>query len=514
MEDPFEKGSRMYRTGDIAKWQRDGNIDFIGREDNQIKIRGYRIELGDIESSLLSYERIKEVAVTAIEEQGEKYLCAYITAKEEQEEGNIKNHLFQRLPEYMIPVRYMQLEKLPLTPNGKIDRKALPKPKGRIKTAEIFEAANSQIEAKLVSIWEKLLRVEKIGVNDSFFELGGHSLKATMLVGLIKKELDMEVPLKEIFRTPTIKGLAQYIEINRRQLGIEGAEDMLLIKKADSTSKNLFLIHDITCEVSGYREFCGDLNIDINCWGIRANIKNKYYPENISIEEIAAEYIEKIREVQKEGPYYLGGWSLGGIIVFEIARQLEQMEQEIEQLWIFDAKEPCAPAMSKYLHNKSQVEFAVATEREFVSSLLLEDTACESIKKTSTTEGIWDKTIRLIEKSDLNGERVRKFVEEYTENILIDIEDMEISQIIRYMNKIRSFERAVYMYKPHTVVKAPVKFIKAKESTWLKPEKWKKHVEGHLEIVEIPGNHYTIFKEPNVKEIVRVFESSFVKECW
>ncbi|MHB1392564.1 MAG: amino acid adenylation domain-containing protein [Clostridia bacterium] len=209
---PFEPGTRMYRTGDLARWLPDGNIEFLGRIDHQVKIRGFRIELGEIESQLLSHANIKEAVVIAREEEsGSKYLCAYIVGDKEVTVGELREHLSKVLPDYMIPPYFIQLEKMPLTPNGKIDRKALPEPDGSITTGVEFEAARNEVEEKLVTIWKEVLKADRVGINDNFFDLGGHSLKATSMAAKIHKEFEVNIPLKEIFKSPTIKGVASYI---------------------------------------------------------------------------------------------------------------------------------------------------------------------------------------------------------------------------------------------------------------------------------------------------------------
>ncbi len=212
VDNPYDMTQKMYKTGDLVRWLSDGNIEFIGRIDHQVKVRGYRIELGEIEARLLSYEGIEETIVIAREAEGNKYICAYITGNREFTVSELREHLLKELPEYMIPTYFIQLDKLPLTANGKVDRKALPEPDGSITTGVEYAAPESEIEEKLVSIWQEVLGIEKIGINDNFFELGGHSLKAINVAAKIHKELNVSVPLRELFKTPTIKGLASYVE--------------------------------------------------------------------------------------------------------------------------------------------------------------------------------------------------------------------------------------------------------------------------------------------------------------
>ncbi len=235
----FEKGAPellLYRTGDLVKWQADGNMVFIGRLDFQVKIRGFRIEIGEIEKRLLEHSRIKEaVVIDRLDSAGEKYLCAYIVSGGKEEQGHSRNdrerrimspgrssmeeltgrelreYLSRSLPGYMIPSYFVFLEKLPLNPNGKVDRQELPLP--GIETAGTYTAPRSELEDRLAGIWSGILGIDRgrIGIDDNFFELGGHSLKAAELTARVHQELHVEIGLKEIFRISTIRELARYI---------------------------------------------------------------------------------------------------------------------------------------------------------------------------------------------------------------------------------------------------------------------------------------------------------------
>jgi amino acid adenylation domain-containing protein len=220
IHNPFAPGEKMYKTGDLARWFPDGNIEFLGRLDHQVKIRGFRIELGEIENCLLRVRGVKEAVVLAREEDGrDKYICAYFISEREYERSELRESLLKELPEYMIPSYFVRMEKIPLTPNGKIDRSALPKPE--LISSEIYTAPGNEIEKKLVELWSEVLGTDalhasqlkdSLGINDNFFELGGHSLKVTILVSKIHKEFEVRVPLAEIFKSPTIKQLAEYID--------------------------------------------------------------------------------------------------------------------------------------------------------------------------------------------------------------------------------------------------------------------------------------------------------------
>ncbi|MCU0289179.1 MAG: amino acid adenylation domain-containing protein, partial [Acidobacteria bacterium] len=242
----------LYKTGDLARWLNDGNIEFLGRIDHQIKIRGFRIEVGEIENQLIKHVNIKE-AIVVVNEDGlkDKKLTAYIVSSEELLESELREYLQQKLPDYMIPSYFVQLEKIPLTLNGKLDRKALPKPE--LQAGKYYIAPRDEIEKKLAKIWSEVLDQISIGIDDNFFQLGGHSLKATILVSKIHKAFQVNVPLTEIFKTPTIRNLSNYIKASAKEtyLSIEPVE-----KKAyyslSSAQKRLYVLYQMDQQGIGY----------------------------------------------------------------------------------------------------------------------------------------------------------------------------------------------------------------------------------------------------------------------
>lgn len=217
VRNPFFPGEKkypyFYRTGDLVRWLPNGTIDFLGRIDHQVKVRGYRIELQEIEAQLQNHFEIDDVAVLARSaDGGDKYLCAYYAAFEPLEVASLRQYLSERLPDYMIPSYFVQLEKLPLNPNGKLDRSSLPDPQSGTSGASLTPPRND-MDSQLMEIWSEVLGLssDKIGIDDDFFEMGGHSLKAITLVMKIHKELDIKMPLAEIFQASTIRELSDYI---------------------------------------------------------------------------------------------------------------------------------------------------------------------------------------------------------------------------------------------------------------------------------------------------------------
>jgi iturin family lipopeptide synthetase B len=219
VDNPYLTGEVLYRSGDLVKLSAGGDMEYLGRIDHQVKIRGHRVELGEIESCLLEHRNIEAVVVVVREGKKDKYedryICAYIVPRSHTFPINIveiKDYLSRRLPDYMIPAYFVEMDQLPLTSNGKVDRKALPEPV--LSAVETYAAPQDEVQERLVEVWSEVLGInaEVIGIDDNFFRLGGHSLKATSLSSQIHKILDVRVPLETIFQTPTIRGLAQYIK--------------------------------------------------------------------------------------------------------------------------------------------------------------------------------------------------------------------------------------------------------------------------------------------------------------
>jgi amino acid adenylation domain-containing protein len=212
--DPYAEdgGRRMYRTGDMGRYRADGEVEYVGRRDEQVKVRGYRIELGEVETVLREHSGVREAVVVVREDvAGDKRLVAYVVAAGLAEVGELRQYVKQRLPEYMVPSAFVQLEKLPLTPSGKVNRRALPAPE-RTGLETLYVAPRTEVEEALAFIWADILGMEKVSIYDNFFELGGHSLLSTQLIARVRKTFEVNVPLRSLFEMPTIAELALVVE--------------------------------------------------------------------------------------------------------------------------------------------------------------------------------------------------------------------------------------------------------------------------------------------------------------
>ncbi|MCP5105040.1 MAG: AMP-binding protein, partial [bacterium] len=492
----------LYKTGDLARWLPDGNIEFLGRIDHQVKVRGFRIELGEIENRLLAYVDVKEAVVLAREnERAENYLCAYVVAGRPVGE-ELKEFLGETLPEYMVPSYFMEIAEMPLNPNGKIDREALPLPGAGAEAA--LTAPRNDVEEKLLEIWCDVLNLERgdsmsapIGIDSDFFEAGGHSLSAALLVSRMDKAFNRQLALVEVFTSPTIRRLAQSIIETELPTAAVTDQNPVLLRRREDSRRHFFLVHDGTGEVDGYLEFSRRLANDFNCWGIRADRIEGYGPRNITVEEIAAGYIERIRGIQPEGPYYLAGWSIGGTIVFEIARQMEQLNLDIRFLALIDAPGPRAEWVEE------TQPFTLESELDWIRRYLPGRDFGESV------EQLWQSVVNYLEKGDFDVETVKRVITQNEALVLPAFHRERMDRLIRRMNSGRSLVNARSAYIPSGKVNSAVHFFKAGDSP-VDPGSWSSYCGKGPELHEVSGDHFSIFRLPDVDDFAAAFSRMMV----
>ena len=335
IDNPFNQGTRLYKTGDLVRYLEDGNIEYVGRVDDQVKIRGFRIELGEIEQQLLNIDEIKESVVLAKEDKNRnKFLVAYITTKDNQElDSNIKNRLSHYLPEYMIPVAYKTIDSMPLTPNGKIDKKELAKIDVNIESNREYVAPRDETEEKLAKIFQEVLNIEKIGIHDNFFELGGHSLLATQLLLKIRTTLQTEIALHSIFINPTIVGISSYIKENNYKQSL-----VTLQKNGDKTP--IFAVHGLGGNAQQFKQLSNILGEEQPMYAFQDIALTEEKVSYTSVQDIAQQYLFMLKSVAPKEPYKLVGHSIGGLIAYEMASILEKEDKEVESLTLLDCYMP------------------------------------------------------------------------------------------------------------------------------------------------------------------------------
>jgi len=340
---PFstQPGARLYRTGDSARRLPDGNLEFLGRIDRQVKIHGYRIELGEIESRLLSHTAVREATALAREGvSGEKQLVAYVVLSEQSKPSHreLRHYLEEKLPKYMIPASFVLMDKLPLTLNGKVDERALPTPLFvRDEFEQEYVAPRTVIEQRLTEIWSEILGVKQVGINDNFFELGGDSLLAVNLLVKIHEVFGQNLSASILIREATIEYLAGVIASSS---GMEFWSTVVEIQVGDEAQTPFFLVHDIGGDIFGFGPLARLIGPDQPFYGLQARGLDGVQEPFTQMETMAAYYVEEILRMQSAGPYLLGGYSLGGVIAFEMAQQFHDQGHRVAFLAVLDEPAP------------------------------------------------------------------------------------------------------------------------------------------------------------------------------
>ncbi|HEU5022043.1 MAG TPA: amino acid adenylation domain-containing protein, partial [Bryobacteraceae bacterium] len=338
LPDPFRDapGARMYRTGDLAAVRADGDTEIFGRTDSQVKVRGFRIELGEIESVLAQCPLVRENAVTVKTElSGEPALAAYFVAHPSQDLiGEVRAFLEAKLPAYMIPTHLIELPEMPRLPNGKINRNALPDLTEVARQQENGGEGTDELESRLLGIWRSILERQSIGRDSDFFEVGGSSILAARLFARIEKQLGKDLPLSTLLQAPTVAKLAAII----RDTGWKAPWGTLVPICTAGSKPPLFMVHAIGGNIVGFHSLGSCFGGDQPVYGIQARGLDGVEEVATSVEAMAADYIRAIRSVQPNGPYRIGGFSAGGVVAYEMARQLQAEGEETALLALLDTQ--------------------------------------------------------------------------------------------------------------------------------------------------------------------------------
>ncbi len=485
----------MYRSGDLVRYLPDGEVEFLGRVDRQVKIRGLRIELGEIEAGLGAHPAVQECAVLARPGQGGKRLVAYIVRRDAARKeavadltSGLRSHLRERLPDYMVPSSFHFLEALPITPTGKVDRTALLQIGGE-ETAERQDRVEPRdaLELRLAKIWEEVLGVPRIGIRDDFFEAGGHSLLAVRLTARIQQELGKALPLTALFEGGTVEKMAALLRD-----GETGPASALVPIQAAGSRAPFFCVHPAGGDVLGYAALARHLGPDQPFYGLQSPGLAGGEPP-ASLEEMAGLYLQEIRRAQPEGPYRIGGWSLGGLIAFEMARQLQERGEEVALLAILDG----AP------------EYRGEEESEL--RLLLDVVAY--------VENLWGKNLGVdfgeIEGLDAEAQ-VSYVLERLRESDFLPPGAGE-EQIRRVLGVYKANTRAARRYEPGPYP-GRVTLFRTESAPGEDPGHphdlgWSRISGEPAEVHVVPGGHLTFLVEPHVEELARLLRQSLEEAC-
>lgn len=490
---PFEEtnDSLLYSTGDTACFLPDGNIEFLGRRDNQIKMRGFRIELGEIESALKMHPLIRSAAVLLNEGiDGGKAIIAYIVrhGKQELTDRQIHDFIEQKLPKHMMPFAFIAIDEIPLTPNGKVDRKALPNPSHlKNKPMDTYLAPRDKMERHLVEIWEKVLGVTPVGVEDDFFTIGGHSLLVVRALSEIKKIMNEDVSVADFFKGPTISQLADTLKSRSSSLSWSHISPL----QTNGSRTPLFVIHGLIL-LKNYLPsnqpiyFISSLGSDGG--------KSPHY---CSVEKKAGIYLEGIKSVQPHGPFLLCGYSFGGMIAMEAARQLVDEGYQVPLVFLVD---PTIPGnfKARHLKDNSIMKAEISNEASF-SSIRLE---WDKFSGMSLRERIREVPKMLKRIYSRNKRKIIAYTKPRFCKICVST-GIPLPTTLRsyYINWLNKESSKVYVGKKY---KGSVVIIESLESAGIVD--WKNYFTNKLEVHSISCEHLELRDVENIEAYSQIIE--------
>lgn len=493
--DPFNPGKTMYRTGDLARVISSGEIQCLGRTDHQIKIRGYRLEPEGIAMHVKSIHNIKDAVVVAKNDPaGNAQLVAYITlhhkitADVSLQVKEWRDELRKVVQEYMVPQYMVVVDDFPLTPNGKTDVKALPEPDYSQNRAA-YVPPRTSIEKYVVEVWEKYLNIEKIGIYDDFFELGGHSLTAVEIMTALEKETGQVLPLASLFTHSTVEKLALLLKMDGKSV----TWDSLVAIKPLGDKMPLYIVHGAGLNVLLFNTLAMNMDANQPVYGLQAQGMNGIDEPLNKMEDIAAHYVAEIMTQNPDGPYALAGYSFGGIIAYEMAKQFDMLGKEVKMLAMFDT----------YAYRSDK--FDPVLKRMFNRSWFLVKQIAHSLLLLSRNPK---------ETFEYKSEMIRRrIVRKYWD--LRYGKDQKQEGFFGYSNKIDLMNEEAernYIMKPYPVT---VEIFRAKNITFYMEDfeylGWKQYALKGVNIHDIPGEHNMIFAPPNDKVFAKILQDCLDK---
>ncbi len=522
LPDPFATapGARMFRTGDLARWRVDGQLEFLGRVDEQVKVRGFRVEPGEVEAALLAIDGVGRAAVVAVphERDGARLIAYVVPARAGIEAAGLRRGLRAKLPGHMVPSAFLLLAELPLTISGKLDRRALPAvaeaESGRGST---HLAPRDDLETRLAALWEDLLGVRPVGVRDNFFDLGGHSLLAIRLLSRVEEEFRRRLPLSALFLGATVEDLAGLL---REPAANPGGTPLVAIRPGGA-GVPFFCVHPAGGIVYCFRELAARMGDDRPFYAFQAPGLDGEREPLASLEAMAAAYIEAMRRVRPEGPYHLGGWSLGGVVAFEMARQLREQGLQVATLSLFDTQAPGAggrrelPAAAEAQLAELGREVATlgADGREqapgddpAADAALLAEFATELAAEFGGDVGRMIEQFRRLAPDERRGLVFRHFRIDrvYTE-------ETGPERSARLWAVLRSGLLAGARYRPRAYP-GRIELFRAADTGREKGSDpamgWSPWASGGVTVHEVPGDHHSILQSPGVARLAALLRSA------
>ena len=487
---PFSKEENyntLYRTGDRGRYLPNGDIEYLNRGDKQVKVRGYRIELGDIETAIEQFAGVQENRVMVREDQpNDKRLAAYLIVNNKTNFSidTLKDFLKEQLPEYMIPTAFVLMDKFPMTISKKVDRSRLPVPQWATATKnKPFTAPTSPTEKLLTNIWQKLLSLSTLSIHDDFFELGGHSLIAVSMMAKIDQKLGRKIPLAALLQNATISKLANLLD----QAEESKFNSSLVPIKTTGSKPPLYLIHGGGLHVLMFQTLAANMEADQPIYALQAKGLNGEGNALNRIEDMATHYIAEIQKINPDGPYALAGYSFGGLIAFEMAKQLKAANKKVLILSVFDTV--IKPELTHFEHSFAE---KITTLSKKVA-WNLKDMVNNPKGNLSYRKYIYQRR--------LNNWKLKFFKEgkAHTNN-----KDIRLATIVNQSN----FEAwKNYQITPYS---GDLHLFRATEQRFFIADKnflgWKPFIIGKIHILDVPGDHLSLFNPPNGKTFALILQ--------
>jgi amino acid adenylation domain-containing protein len=499
VSDPFsdELKAKMYRTGDLGTFTPDGNLMYLSRIDAQVKIRGYRIETGEIEFNLAKEDTIKQAVVIArADNNGVDKLVAYIVLQEGTQQAEDNSELIHQwrvnlktsVPDYMVPDNFIVIDAMPMTPNGKVDKKTLAAQDIETVQTVSYVAPRTDVEKMVADIWIELLGIEQVGIYDNFFELGGHSLIAVQVMARIETETGKRLPLAVLFENSTVEKLSLMLEMDGKSI----TWDSLVPIKPNGTKVPIYIVHGAGLNVLLFNTLAKHMDTDQPVYGLQAKGLNGVDEPLSRIEDIAAHYISSIRAQNPDGPYALAGFSFGGIIAYEMAKQLMALNKDVRMLAMFDTYAYRTPYYDPWL--AKNVKRGLYFGRKVWHSLTFKDGFTKTIAKRA--QAFERGAIRLLWKLKFGNEQKQTGFFGYANKI------DEMNNIAQKHYKIQPSDIAIELFRAET------RSFYLDDYIYMG---WKPYALNGVNIHNVPGEHNTIFKEPNDKVFAQILQDCLDK---
>jgi pyochelin synthetase len=493
-----ETGQRLYRTGDVGRYLPDGNIEFMGRCDAQVKVSGHRVELGEIEAALCALAGVRQGHVTVRyrsagqgASRGPASVVAYVVAEAGQrlEPESLRERLRARLPEYMVPAHFVLLDALPLSPNGKLDPRRLPAPQHRSEatspTGEAADAPTDEVEARLVSVWREVLKLERVSTRADFFELGGDSLTAARMLGRLRGAFGRALPASTLFRHRTVAQLA----VALRSVQEEQSESLVRLTEGEP-EQALFAVHAVGGSALSYMDLTRLIDVGIPFFALQSPTLTSKGGSFARLEDLAGHYVASLRAVQDRGPYRLCGWSMGGLVAFEMARQLEASGERVSFLGLIDSFAPRAEPRDDVPEDATLLAWWVADLAGALGQGTAELAARLKAEAHQGRAALLKAVVGMgVLPPAIDQAQVEVFFEAFRNNVLLARQYMPRGRVPAAVI-LRATEGPTAEFAQHPALRDP-----ALSDPLMG---WGAFV-AHPRIRYVPGNHYTIVRAPHAR---------------